>query len=526
MIDISDSFCNSFNNKNNLGFIKNIKFKICKDNLSYFLNVSNEAQLIIFRIMNYELRLNKQEFSNLIHIDFKSIDDAYQFIINTFSQNNMNIKEILINKIIKININLKEKGNIDLILIYNNINKDYIINEICNVYENKYISLKEEIEKLNAELIKIKNEKSQLGLNQINYINNIDIEKSDKDKDKDKNEKLINQSIKTTDFNNFKLKYELSKNSYCQVINNTFTIFNSINNILYIIYSTHDKSIVSYNLISQKINIEIKNAHKNFITNFRYYFDKKNKKDIIMSISDLDNHLKLWDANKWECFLTLEKINKQGFLNSACFLNENDNIHIVTSNWNFGNIEGIKIFNIKGDKIKEINNSYDKTVYIKSYYDIKELKYYIITGNDGFIKSYDYLENKIYHKYSKKSVNNSYYCVIIHYFKNILKIIGSCFDGYIRIWDFHIGNILNIIHVDNKGLIGICLWDDKYLFCGNNKKELNVIDIEKELIVNKYIGLNNILCTVHKINHPKYGESLVTQGLLNDQIKLWNCEKV
>ena len=240
-----------------------------------------------------------------------------------------------------------------------------------------------------------------------------------------------------------------------------------------------------------------------------------------MSLSDLDNHIKLWDGNKWECILILEKINKQGFLNSACFLNENNNIFIVTSNWNFENNEGIKVYNIKGEKIKEINNSDDNTVYIKSYYDINELKYYIITGNDGYIKSYDYLENKIYHKYYKKNVNNSYYCAIINYFKNTLKIIGSCFDGYIRIWDFHIGNILNIIHVDNKGLIGICLWDDKYLFCGSNNKKLNVIDIEKELIVNKYVGLKNILCTVIKINHPKYGECLVTQGLLNDQIKLW-----
>ena len=521
MINISDSFYNTFNNNNNLGFIKNIKYKIFKDNLSYFLNVSIEAEQIIFKIMNYELKLNKQEFSNLIHIDFKSLDEAFQFIINTVSQHNIIIKEVLINKIINININLKERDNIDLILIYKNINKDFIINEICNEYKNKYISLKEEIDKLNMELTKIKNEKVHLQLNQLNHINNKSIEKPDKDK----NEKLINHLIKTIDFNKFKLKYELSKNSYCQVINNTFTIFNSINNILYIIYSTIDKSIISYNLISQKISIEIKNAHNNFITNFRHYFDKKNKKDIIMSISDLDNHLKVWDANKWICLLIIEKVNKQGFLNSACFLNENDNIHIVTSNWNFQNIEGIKIFNIKGDKLKEINNSNDKTVYIKSYYDIKELKYYIITGNGGFIKSYDYLENKIYHIYSKKNVNNCYYCVIVNYFKNILKIIGSCFEGYIIIWDFHIGNILNIIHVE-KGLIGICVWDDKYLFCGNNSKNLNVIDIEKELIINKYIGLNNILCTVKKINHPRYGESIVTQGLLNDQIKLWNFEKM
>jgi len=48
-----------------------------------------------------------------------------------------------------------------------------------------------------------------------------------------------------------------------------------------------------------------------------------------MSLSDTDNNLKLWEPNIWECILNLEKFNIQGFLNSACFLNENDNNNIL-----------------------------------------------------------------------------------------------------------------------------------------------------------------------------------------------------
>ena len=514
--DISNSFSSSIKdelyNSNNLN---QKAFIIYKDSLSYKIKLVIEEGFIKLKSLNYELKLSKEEFSNIIGIEFKTLNNAFNFIIDSFSLGNINLKEIISNKIIKLNIIQKkgENNSIELNLINNNGNKDFIINEIYNEHKNKFIFLEKENDQLRKELDKLKYEIKQLKLKQMNAF------KNNSNKSKKNEEKKFDNFI---DFNNLKLNSELTQNSYCSnSSNNTFIIFNSINNISYLVYSTSNKSIISYNFFSQKINIEIKNAHKNFISNFRHFCDIKNKKDIIMSLSDLDNQIKLWDCNIWECILILDNINTQGFLNSGCFLDDNDELCIITSNWSFNDVEKIKVFNIKGEKIKEINDSNDKTVYITSYYDEVNSKNYIITGNDGYIKSYDYLENKIYHKYYKKNVNNSYYCAIINYFKNILKIIGSCFDGYIRIWDFHIGNILNIIHVDNKGLIGIYLWDDKYLFCGSNNKKLNVIDIEKELIVNKYVGLKNILCTVIKINHPKYGECLITQGLLNDQIKLW-----
>ena len=240
-----------------------------------------------------------------------------------------------------------------------------------------------------------------------------------------------------------------------------------------------------------------------------------------MSVSDIDNNLKLWDANNWECILNLENVNKQGFLNSAYFLNDKNNIYIISSNWNFKNSEKIKVFNIKGEKIKEINDSDDKAVFITSFYDIKKLKYYIITGNDGYIRSYDYNENKAYNKYEKNKIVNSYYCLIIKYFGNILYIISSNFDGYIRIWDFHSNEIIFTIYGGNKGLIGICFWDDTYIFSGASDQLLRVINLKKRKINKEFSGLKDILCTVQKINHPIYGECLITQGLLNDQIKLW-----
>jgi len=220
-------------NNNNTEF-KLIKvFKLYKDNTLYKLEIKIKNDNIIFEILNYQLSLNKEEFITLINIQFKTLNDLYQFIINKCIQGYIEIKDIK-NKFIKIIINQYREinKNIELYLINKNINKDFIINNLYIVYNKKCNALENQISKLKEELNIFK-------------------------KKDNKNDNII-------DFNNFGLKMSLTKNSYCfNNINNTFTLFNSFNDIIYLVYSTNNKSIISYNLNTQKINIEIKNAHKN-----------------------------------------------------------------------------------------------------------------------------------------------------------------------------------------------------------------------------------------------------------------------
>ena len=72
------------------------------------------------------------------------------------------------------------------------------------------------------------------------------------------------------DFNpkDFKLLFNLAEDYFPNcVFDNTFSVFNSINNIIFLIYGNNEKSIISYNLINkEKIN-EVKNAHQNHISN-------------------------------------------------------------------------------------------------------------------------------------------------------------------------------------------------------------------------------------------------------------------
>ena len=309
-----------------------------------------------------------------------------------------------------------------------------------------------------------------------------------------KNEGIINNS-ELLNPKNIKFLKEITKDSYSDyILDNTFCAFNSINDdMLYLIYSNKKRSIITYNLIDNKKIIEIKNAHEMLITNFRHYLDKINIIDLILSIS----------------------------------ANDNNQILILTSQYRkyLGNIsEFIKVFDLNGNKIKEINNSDDRTCFIDNYYDVKLFKNFIITGNYDYVKSYDYNKNKILHKYWDKDKQNHYSATIINH--NIqIELIESSEDGNIRIWDFYSGNLLKKLKFGNYFLCGICLWNNECLFVGCEDKTIELIDINKGIIINNLIRHHNNVVTIKKVFHHKYGDCLISQGYANDQIKFWIYNK-
>ena len=318
-------------------------------------------------------------------------------------------------------------------------------------------------------------------------------------------------------FNKIYFFKNIDNDAYSQYIkDNSFIVFKSLNDIIYLIYTNINKSIISFNLINQKKICEIKNAHNIYITNFRYYLDKINKRDLIISISLKGNDIKLWNVYNFNCLLFIENINKFGNLLSACFLNDNNQIYILTSNSFINEIDHIKVFNLKGIKIKEINNSNISTNFIDIYYD-KELKNkYIITGNKGKVISYNYDKNEIYHTYSDND-KNYHESLIINDKK---QLIDSCDDGNIRIWNFHSGDLLNKIKF-NAGIEGICLLNNEYLFMGCDDQTIKIIQLNEGKIIKYLIGHKDIVNSIKIFIHPKYGLCLLSQGFQKDGIKLW-----
>ena len=187
-------------------------------------------------------------------------------------------------------------------------------------------------------------------------------------------------------------------------------------------------------------------------------------------------------------------------------------------------MRSIKVFDFDGNEIKDIKN--DNTSFISVYYDKNLKKNFILTGNEGFVKSYDYNEEKFYHIYKDENgkLKKSYdfhNSIIVKKIKGILKLIESSEDGNIRIWNFHSGILLTKINVSDNKLCGICLWDENYLFCGCSDNNIKLLDLNELKVVGELKGHKNEIETVKKFNHPKFGEILLSQSARDLSIKMW-----
>ena len=341
---------------------------------------------------------------------------------------------------------------------------------------------------------------------------------------------------------NIQFLKDLTENSFSPYyLDNLFIVFNSINDVVYLIYVNQQNSIICYNLLNnQKLN-EIFNAHQCYISNLRHILDKNNKRDLILSISADNSNIKIWELNSWNCVFNIEKIYDEGFVYSACFLMDNNQILIVASHYSKKCSEYIKIYDLNGNKKKEIYESDDETCFIDSFYDTKMSKNYIITGIYKSVKSFDYKNNRLYYEYKdKQNCHTNHTCIIIDQKDNIIRLIESSSGGYIRIWDFYTGLLLNRIS-SSRSINCICLWNDEYLFVGCQKGIIRLLDLNnykyiKDFTIDFYINNNqdhlfdnnnyllyeNKILTIKKIVIPNYGGCLIIcHGSKKNYIKMF-----
>ena len=535
-------------NYNNEEIIENLSFILKMKEISHTITLCKTKTGILFISDNYELKLNLKEFlyMNIVFNICKTIDDIYKLLIALFKRRKVKIIDIKENQMMTLELTIKnyiddEEQDINLILLYKNQNKDFIINDIYN----KYNSLQNEMNKVKNDYNRINNKLNKT-IYEINKLKE-DFSKNDLDLKSvaSSNQSELSKKLFDAEPTNLNSVYNLINDSYnIDYLDNTFTLYNSKNDCLYLVYATEHKSIKCYSFGQQKTIKEIKNAHEDYITNFRYCFNKKTDKDMIMSISGWINNIKIWDGNTWDCLLNITNVNNNGYLFSSTFLvikqynnvNINNNLNhiklneeyfIISSNRNhLGTAEHIKIYDLNGKMLSKFPESNENTCFIDTFCEKEKignkenLKYYIITGNTGNVKSYDYINKKLFMKYSEKNNKADHFCAIIKKIEDIINLIESCADNYIRIWKFHTGELLGKIDCKN-GLLGICIWNSEYLFTGCKDNCIKLIDIKNLKIVKSLSGHNNYVCTIRKIVHPKYGGCIISQSWHNDDIKIW-----
>ena len=341
----------------------------------------------------------------------------------------------------------------------------------------------------------------------------------------------VNLNKRFSNPNNIYYLADLTDNSYSEYkLDNNFAVFRSISNILYLIYSTYEKSIISINLINDQIINIIKNAHNYFISNIRYFLDEKNKKELILSVSPENRNIKVWGLNYWECLFNLENIYNEGLIYSACFLLDYSQIYIVISHHSKKCCENIKVYDLNKKLKKEIYDSDDETFFIDSFYDKKDSKNFIITGNLNYVKSFEFTRNRLYHEYKdKQNCKSEHTSIIIDKDNEILRLIESSHGGYIRIWNFHTGELIN--RISNNGKINcICLWNTDYLFVGFSSGKIRLLELKTKKYIKDHEIYSNALfsdlqvLSLKKIIHPKFGECLICQGYEDSRITMFRNE--
>ena len=471
---------NDYRNLDKSYFNKSDLLKNLLDYQEFILNdieakiiVGKKKDSIIIKTDKFAIEVNIKELSTLFDKVFKNINDSYSYIINLFELNKISSLSTVNKEQLALIINDKEK-NFQIILKKIDVNKDS--NNIDAIKEN-------------------------------------DI-------------KLLNNS--KSGFPNINLfPINLLDDTYgCPIVDNSFLVFKSFNDINYLIYSNKEKSIKAYDLLTNKNLTEIKNAHNYFIDSFRHFLDKKNKRDLFLSVSSKDRNLKVWNLRDFQCLFDIKDIYKYGKMYTACFVDDKNNIYLIPGIYKYkfrneNKKELLKVFNLEGNVIKEIKNSFKQILSIDSYFDKTLSKNYIVIGSRGGAVSYDFDNNECYHVYEKyfwvyKNYNS--YSIIIYAKENVVKLINSLEYGVIGIWNFHTGQLLNNIIITDDMFYGICLMDNRYILVGF-QNGIKIFDFLKGIAILSFETNYKKVNTIKKIIHPLYGECFISRA--DNEIKLW-----
>jgi WD40 repeat protein len=191
--------------------------------------------------------------------------------------------------------------------------------------------------------------------------------------------------------------------------------------------------------------------------------------------------------------------------------------YVVTSSPN----DYIKLWDFeKGLFVSDVGTKNDYTYFIN--YWKHDSKNYIINANADCVKIYGIEKtNDLYGEYSGKQ-RTWHMSAFADKINDIDVLFESDGNGYVRMWNLENNTLIKNIHCPSCSLRGLCLWNDQYILAASSDKSFKVIDFTKEKCVSSISGGQhyNSLCTLKKVKHPLYGESLLT-GSIDGSIKLW-----
>ena len=467
------------------------------------------------KISNQEKRLNELENNNFDFINKNKLIELMneQIKINEDKINDFQNRDILeeISKL-KNKINMQE-----ITMDKNNKFIDDILNNINQIIDDK----------IEFELQKYENKNNQQNncpKNKEENINNIII------KDNAYNNKINYEFIQ--DPKKLKFKLDITKTNTKWGWNDRFEIFISIKDNLEYLVSPNSKNF-NLDIFGLKNNTKIKSlpGHKNNIRTIRYFSNYKNKNEYLISGSD-DKIIIIWDISDNFHIKHYIKTNYEGIIYSCLLLfpfNTYDD-YIITSTFKTSEKNensATKIYSLNnGNFIKYINNTNDiKIYYLLSWYNNINNKYYIIQFCYGKILINNLFEDELYCELCNEKDDKHKIGFLQCKDNKDYLLSSSSNNGCIYMWDLYDKQLLDTIKTNCVKLSNFLEWNKKYIIlCDNKNSCFKIIDLDDNSEFQINSGHKGSLVNIKKINHPIYGEAIISSG--NDEtLKLWTIEK-
>jgi hypothetical protein len=304
-------------------------------------------------------------------------------------------------------------------------------------------------------------------------------------------------------------------------IDSVFCTFKSLKGDHFVVWGTPTYNIEVYDLKKGAITKTITSAHSNTIFSCRHYLDKKAKRDLLIT-SSYDKSVKVWDVkNDWAVILNIQAAHTGFYIYSVCVLSDEfeGKNYVISAAPN----EFTKVWDFNAKFIRDFGVNSESTYFINCWCDTKAKKYYILNANSADVKSYDFKTGLLYKTY-KATPQTWHMSALVFELNNIYQLIESDGNGNIRIWDFHQATLLKTIPTSGINLRGICLWNDTYLFSAGSDYNVKLYDLKSSTTAVKSLtGHSSTVCAVDKINHPTYGECLISHAL-DGKLKLWSSK--
>ena len=533
-----------------------LEMSLYDDNCIEFKVALNSPMAICYYMEKYDLETIKK-ISFLYQKKFNNIEAVYQYYkerifpekeMNLVLSPDKNVMSLMYKKIVD-----EETVDVELKLKKKILEKDDIVQalmkkveqleKIVIEQEKKNEELKKCIDLLMEENKQIKEKEKKEEKKKIEDEKNEENWKIEEEKFSSMNDNV--NLINNFKFENFpELKYIESFSCGQKCDNKIFTAYCIIKNDerLYHMayckiknYSQHSYSshIIIYNLILNKIENKIYNAHNCRIDSLKHYYNYSAKNHILLSSSSNDSKYftKLWNISSNPIINILKVKDCYNpclmFKNEDFFIFGNDN----EQSRNNSNDRRMCVWNKNGAFIKKMNKSNLNYLYFIEATYFENKNYILLSGSKYeqnskykyFSECYNFDEDDVKtYKDDENNYETNTYCINLFKKGNAIYFITGIKEK-VNIFEFESTKLIKRIQLGEEWVYSLCSINEKYIIVSNSSK-LKIIDMEKYSVVKDYPayeddGEKHEIRGIEKIKIPEKGEFIITSDKFI--IRIW-----